>query len=183
MTPAVRTRQSGRLCIDAMLTGGEGPALARLERWRDPSELSSWLAECPLAVPDASATDADLVRGRALRWSIWHAVNAAVRGEPPAAHDAAVIEDAAAAPPLVPTLAGGWRTPTAAAALSTIARDAIDLLSDPAQRARLRVCAAPDCPVPFYDDSRPGTRRWCEPGRCGDRTRQRAHRARRKEQP
>ena len=36
---------------------------------------------------------------------------------------------------------------------------------------RLRECASSDCPRVFYDTSRPGTRRWCDPVRCGDRQR------------
>jgi predicted RNA-binding Zn ribbon-like protein len=95
------------------------------------------------------------------------------------------VNEAAAAPPLVPRLAAdgahaGWAAPTAAAALSTIARDAVDLLGDPRQRARLRECASDDCPLVFYDDSRPGRRRWCSDERCGDRARARAYRDRRR---
>ena len=91
------------------------------------------------------------------------------------------INQSAAGPPLVPGLADGarvWREPSAAQALSDIARDAIALLADPAQHARLRRCASPDCDLIFYDSSRPGRRRWCSTERCGDRMRARAYRAR-----
>lgn len=174
-------RHTGRLCIDLALTGGEGPAFARFEVIPTPAALDAWLAQSDLHVARAGATDDDLAAARRLRWAIWHAVDAAIDGRPARRADVRAIEDAAAAPPLTPRVAGGWREPTARAALSTIARDAIDLLADPAQCGRLRRCAAENCIVPFYDGSRPGRRRWCEDARCGDRHRHRMHRQRRKE--
>jgi predicted RNA-binding Zn ribbon-like protein len=172
-------RHTGRLCIDFALTGGEGPRFSRFERLHAPADRTAWFAESPLRAEGAAADEDDIADARRLRWAIWWAVQAALRDEPPAQRDARVIEELAARAPLVPALGGGWRGPTAAAGMSDVARDAIALLSDPAERARLRVCAAPDCVVPFYDDSRPGRRRWCEATRCGDRNRQRALRARR----
>ena len=71
-----------------------------------------------------------------------------------------------------------WHHPTVAAALATIAQDAVALFGDPTQRARLRRCENSTCRVIFYDDSRPGSRRWCAPNRCGDRIRARAYRQR-----
>jgi predicted RNA-binding Zn ribbon-like protein len=176
-----RIRTSGRLSIDLALTGGEGPELARFEVLHAPADLDAWLLQCALRVPGTAATEADVRDARRLRWAIWHAVQAAAAGRAPAEHDAAVIEEVAARAPLAPRLDGTWAAPSAAAALADCARDAVAVLADPAQRARLRICAAPDCPVPFFDDSRPGRRRWCEPGRCGDRHRQRTRRSRRRE--
>lgn len=63
------------------------------------------------------------------------------------------------------------------AALSTIARDAIDLISG-VNADRIRECAAPDCAFLFLDTSRPGTRRWCAMNRCGNREHVRRHRSR-----
>lgn len=63
--------------------------------------------------------------------------------------------------------------------LSELASDALDLAADPQARARVRQCESPDCELLFFDDSPPGNRRWCSPGRCGDRARARAYRARR----
>ena len=171
-------RHTGRLSIDLALTGGKGPAFARFEVIPTPAALDAWLAQSDLAIARARATGDDLAVARRLRWAIWHAVDAAIDGRPLRRADVRAIEDAAAATPLAPRIAGGWHEPTARAALSTIARDAIDLLADPAQRARLRRCAADNCIVPFYDGSRPGRRRWCEDRRCGDRHRHREHRKR-----
>lgn len=174
-------RHTGRISIDLALTGGEGPAFTRFEVIPTPADLDAWLAQSDLAIPRARAAEDDLVAARALRWAIWHAVSATIDGEPLRPADVRAIEDAAAPAPLLPRVAGGWRDPSARAALSTIARDAIDLLADPEQRGRLRRCAADNCIVPFYDGSRPGRRRWCEDRRCGDRHRHRTHRQRQRE--
>ena len=54
----------------------------------------------------------------------------------------------------------------AAAALATIAWDAVDLLAN-ADPRRLRECARPGCSLLFLDTSRPGRRQWCSMARCG----------------
>lgn len=179
MTQGEPYRHTGRLSIDFALTGGEGAHLAHFERLHSPADLDAWLAWSDLRVAGAAAGADELAAAKALRWAIWQAAQAAAAGGAVRAGDAELIEAAAAHAPLVRRLdGGGWRAPTARAALSDVARDAIALLADPAQRERLRICAAPDCPVPFYDGSRPGRRRWCEDRRCGDRARHRAARER-----
>jgi predicted RNA-binding Zn ribbon-like protein len=171
----------GRLSLDFAVTGGDGP-YAVFETLHGAGDLARWLAECELAAGGLAVTAADLAAARRLRRAIWNAADAVVDGGAPAAGDLALINEAAAQPPLVPridpTLGRGWDDPRAEQALSDIARDAIALLSDPAQRARLRRCASPDCELIFYDSSRPGRRRWCSTERCGDRMRARAYRER-----
>ncbi len=174
----------GRLCLDLAVSGGEGEA-AKFETLHDPGALDAWLAACPLAVDDAGSREADLATARRLRDAIWWLSHAAVAGAAPDPGHVRTVNGVAAAPSLVPRLArdgahAGWAEPTAAAALSSIARDAVVLLGDPRQRARLRECASPDCPLVFYDDSRPGRRRWCSTARCGDRARARTYRDRRR---
>ena len=170
----------GRLCLDLAVTGGDGP-YARFETLHGARDLERWLAESVLAAAGVEATAADVAAATRLRRGIWNAAEALVEGASPAAADVEAINQSAAGPPLVPGLADGarvWREPSAAQALSDIARDAIALLADPAQHARLRRCASPDCDLIFYDSSRPGRRRWCSTERCGDRMRARAYRAR-----
>ena len=62
-------------------------------------------------------------------------------------------------------------------ALATIAREAVGLFADGAHD-RLRECAADDCALVFYDESRSNNRRWCSMQRCGNRAKVQAHRAR-----
>lgn len=176
-------RHTGRLSIDLALTGGEGREFEPFERIPDAEELGVWLGWSQLAVQVPVATDEEYADARRLRWATWHAIQAVLTNTRPFEHDRAVIDALAANPPLVPQLFGpSWVQPTVSQGLSTIARDAIELLRDPFLQGRLRTCAADDCGVPFVDVSRPGRRRWCEDSRCGDRNRQRVHRERVKQQ-
>ena len=47
--------------------------------------------------------------------------------------------------------------------------------------SRLKVCAADDCRWIFYDRTKPGRGRWCEPELCGNRVKTRAYRERRRQ--
>lgn len=176
----------GRLAIDLAYTGGVEGVRSRYECLHGPEDLGLWLGACPLGVGGVRVADPELRRARGLREAVWSCLQAVLRGERPAAGDLEGINAAAAEPPLVPRLepsegaALRWHRPTASAALSSVARDALELLGDPRQRARVRECAGDGCALVFYDDSRPGNRRWCSSGRCGDRMRMRSYRARRR---
>lgn len=95
--------------------------------------------------------------------------------------DIAVVNEVAARPALVRALRleGGTVhvAPSAAAALASIAQDAVDLFGGPLVD-RIRICSAEDCGLLFVDASRPGRRRWCSMERCGNRSKVRAHRSR-----
>ena len=45
---------------------------------------------------------------------------------------------------------------------------------------RFRICANDTCAWVFFDESRPGNRRWCDMATCGNRAKARRHRARQK---
>jgi predicted RNA-binding Zn ribbon-like protein len=60
------------------------------------------------------------------------------------------------------------------ALLAPVLWSAADLLAGP-RRARLRVCANPQCGWLFLDDSKSGTRRWCAMSACGNRAKARRH--------
>jgi len=47
------------------------------------------------------------------------------------------------------------------------------------QGRRVKICANPHCSWMFVDESRPGTRRWCEVSICGSLVNVRRHRAQR----
>nr|WP_259370829.1 CGNR zinc finger domain-containing protein [Streptomyces sp. SCUT-3] len=68
--------------------------------------------------------------------------------------------------------------PTCEQLLGAVARDAVDLLTDPAARARLRRCEGEACPLVHLDSSRGGRRRWCSSETCGNRERAVRHRRR-----
>ena len=179
---------AGAACLDFAHTGGEGP-YAVFESLREPAELAAWLAQPPVAaVVTSPVTSRELAAAKALRQAIWVAAHARADREPLPADAVAVINRAAATAPLVPELASDgatvrWAPPVRVAqALSTLAREMIELLSGPFA-GRIRECASDDCPLVFVDLSRPGARRWCAMERCGNRHKLRALRARRAAPP
>lgn len=176
-----RRFRGGRPCIDLAHTGGEGPAAA-WEILHSPADLERWLAFITGA-PAVRAEAGDLEAARELRGAVWRSAARSAAGTGVAPEDAAILNAHAAGAPLVPALDPGGRRVVsgpapAQAALSTLARDAIDLLSGPLA-SRIRVCAADDCGLLLVDSSRPGRRRWCSMERCGNRAKVRALRARR----
>lgn len=193
MTPAQRAALprrtafvfTGRPCADLAMTGGDD-WLSVFEVLHAPADLDRWLADGALAVSGTRAGDDDLRAARALRRALIAAVDALLGGRLPPAEAIEAIGAAAAVAPLVPRVdpdsgARGWAAPTARAALSDVARDALELIGEREQWERLRICASDDCGILFYDASRPGRRRWCSTERCGDRNRARAYRARKRE--
>ncbi|WP_067968983.1 CGNR zinc finger domain-containing protein [Nocardiopsis trehalosi] len=175
---------AGAVCLDFAHTGGEG-RYAVFESLHTPDDLGGWLAQPPLgAAVTEPVTAGELAAAKALRRALWDAAHARAAGRPLPAGAVAAVNRAAAAAPLVPALAAdgasaGWAAPVRASqALSTLAREAIDLLTGPLA-GRIRECASDDCPLVFVDSSRPGQRRWCSMERCGNRHKLRALRARR----
>jgi predicted RNA-binding Zn ribbon-like protein len=67
---------------------------------------------------------------------------------------------------------------TPKSALGLVALDAARMLGSAEERARIRICAAPDCSARFYDRSPAGRRRWCSMRTCGNAAKARRHRAR-----
>ncbi|PZF83549.1 CGNR zinc finger domain-containing protein [Jiangella anatolica] len=178
---SVRVRfLTGRVSLDFSHTGGEGES-ARWEIVHSPDELAHWLSVI-LSVDGLTAGPADLAAMRPLRTAITDAARSLAAGGSVRPSDIEVINAAAASPPLVPSLgvvgAGvGWASPTTPAALSTIARDAIDLFAGPLA-SRIRVCASETCGLLLVDTSRPGKRRWCSMQRCGNLAKVRGYRQR-----
>ena len=164
---------SGSLSIDFTQTGGETGKRAAWERFHQPSDLADWLVESPLRLQEVQIRHEEFRIALSLRESIWRVAQAIRQAESPFAEDIDTINRAAAAPDLPPQLALDdlepfWHSPaTATAALSVIARDAIDLFSGEL-RSRIRECANPNCGLMFVDASRPGKRRWCLMKRCGN---------------
>jgi predicted RNA-binding Zn ribbon-like protein len=174
---------AGRPCLDLAATVGERWRRS-FERLRTPEDLGRWLIEAGLAGPGEppAVSRAELEAARALRDAIYRAAKLAGRGalDP---DDLAQINRWAGAPAPVPQLDAGRRVSWVAerpvqAALASLARDAIDLLSGPLA-TRVRECAAEDCALLFVDTSRPGRRRWCSMEGCGNRAKTAGYRRRR----
>ncbi|MFF8592138.1 CGNR zinc finger domain-containing protein [Streptomyces sp. NPDC015220] len=175
--------RSGRLCLAFVATVGERWR-GNYERLREPADLARWYREVGLLDDPPAITPAGLDSARELREAIHRIARTLIAGHIQVGTDEAVVNAAAAAPPLVPVLHAGTRRltlPSAdgqGAALSTVARDAIGLFTGTGAD-RIRECASPTCGLLFVDTSRPGRRRWCSSSACGGKDRAAAYRRRR----
>jgi len=174
---------SGSFALDFAYTGalgGNGDGTTS-ERLHAPDDLTAWLRErFPVAV--GAARSRDLFDATSLRGAIGRMAQSSAHGELARSADIDLVNLYAATPDIPPALAGGSRqagrsVQTVGQALSTIARDAVDLF-DPANAERIRECNGGDCTMVYLDTSRAATRRWCSMQRCGNRAKVRAHRAR-----
>ncbi|WP_414168937.1 CGNR zinc finger domain-containing protein [Streptoverticillium reticulum] len=180
---------SGRLCLDLVATvdgrRGEEP----VDRLDTPERLRAWLLGAgivPQGTPLGGVDGAWLGRFRAARDLLHRVVHAEVDGRAADPDLERVNALAATAPPapqagrgadglLVRSLAGA---PDCGALLGQVARDAVDLLTDPVARGQLRRCAGEHCSLVYLDTSRGRRRRWCSSEVCGNRERVARHRAR-----
>lgn len=194
---------SGRICLDLVATGPVGGTPRAREQLEGPARLADWLTAARLVPPGTALTALDatwLTRFRELRADVERLMAAQL-----ALREAAVDPDtvqpgspdhgyalervnslAAQAPPgpravrgeggaLVRTLSAA---PDCAGLLAVVARDAVDLLTDPVARSALRRCAGDACHRLYLDTSRGGRRRWCSGEVCGNRERVARHRRR-----
>lgn len=171
---------SGSLSLDFAYTGSmaKNPAWEQLH---SPGDLGGWLSG-RFERLDAVDSEGELRDARGLRAAIGTIANCLVYGTSPSTDDVDTINLFAALPNIPPSLSGGSRragrnSVRAGQAFSTIARDAIALFESISE-GRLRECAADNCGLIFYDESRSNNRRWCSMQRCGNRSKVRAHRAR-----
>jgi len=147
-----------------------------------PRDLRRWTSSHGLKT-SGQIRDQDLARFRELREAIFESFFRAVDGRLPSESERRVINENAASSPYIPAFASNGSITLkhdgsgVDAALSTVARDAIELLA--LRDGRLRRCEGPGCALIFYDESRPGTRRWCDTSRCGNRVNTHSYRKRR----
>jgi predicted RNA-binding Zn ribbon-like protein len=169
--------RSGRPCLDFVHTAATASG-AEPELVVDKGTLERWLAHV-LGSDVVRAEPDDVAAAHQLREALERLVRARGQGRPLTPGDVQILNVFAAAPPPVFQLTvDGAFAPSvisAAAGLSFLARDAIDLLAGPLGH-RIRVCAADGCEFLFVDASRPGTRRWCSMQRCGNLSKLRAYR-------
>ncbi|MGW4563292.1 CGNR zinc finger domain-containing protein [Streptomyces sp. NPDC004561] len=185
-TPPYELRfDAGRICLDLLAT------LHPVERLDSVGALRGWIGGAGL-VPAGTAlehADASWLAGfREVRGHVgelvrlMHAVvtpsydrslarvNDLARVAPPAPRavrgaDGALIRELAA-------------PPGAAALLAVVARDVVELLTDPVARAAVRECEGDNCTLVYLDTSRGRRRRWCSSEVCGNRERVARHRRR-----
>ncbi|MEU6813048.1 ABATE domain-containing protein [Streptomyces sp. NPDC046831] len=176
---------AGRICLDLLATTHPGERLDSVE------PLRAWITGSglvPRGTPLAHADASWLLAFRELRGHIASLVRACLvpEGRPHGPALARVNDIARAAPPAPRAVTGEdgalvrelAASPECAGLLAAVARDAVDLLTDPAARAALRQCEGDNCPIVYLDTSRGRRRRWCSSEVCGNRERVARHRRR-----
>lgn len=118
----------------------------------------------------------------AVREAIYELVTARRLGEAYDDKALAVVNGAARKPPATPqlTATGRWTDATSEEALSTVARQAVEVLSGP-DVPLLKECGNPECTRVYIDRSRGMRRQWCGMESCGNKLKAAAYRARKKE--
>ncbi|MGC0331668.1 putative RNA-binding Zn ribbon-like protein [Streptomyces sp. SAI-170] len=175
---------AGRVCLDLLATGHPG------DRLGSPEVLRAWIVGSglvPVGTPLGHADIGWVGEFRELRGVVGALVEGQLDARP--VHDAVLVrlnDLARPSPPapgvvraadgsLVRALDG---QPECAALLGAVARDAVELLTDPVARAALRRCAGDNCLLVYVDTSRGRRRRWCSSEVCGNRERVARHRRR-----
>src|SRR3954469_1002495 len=162
---------SGRLCLAFCATVGERWR-NQYERLRSPEDLRRWFVEAGMLAVAPPVNDEELRRARELREAIYRSAKALVAQRLPTKGDEAIINAAAAAPPIVVRIERRRlvrSADAAAGALSSVARDALELFAHHPER--IRECDSAECGLLFFDSSRPGKRRCCSSAACGGRDR------------
>ncbi|MFJ5773651.1 CGNR zinc finger domain-containing protein [Streptomyces sp. NPDC093094] len=175
---------AGRVCLDLLATAH--PA----ERLGSADALRAWVDGSGLVPPGTALVHLDagwVAAFRELRLVVGALVDDHLAARP--VHDIALarLNDLARTSPPAPNAvrdADGRLVraldgrPECAALLGAVARDAVELLTDPLALAALRRCAGDNCPLVYVDASRGRRRRWCSSEVCGNRERVARHRRR-----
>ena len=167
-------------------------------------DLLAWGSQAGLLTPgetegltqqatlDPQRAQETLSRALALREAIHRAISAAIAGEPQDESDLSALnrELSIALSRLRVMPAGdayGWGWDWSGddgrlrldSPLWPVARSAAELLTSP-KLSRVKICAGKGCGWVFLDESRNGSRRWCDSRDCGNRERVRRHLARKR---
>ncbi|MFI1221746.1 MULTISPECIES: CGNR zinc finger domain-containing protein [unclassified Streptomyces] len=180
---------AGRICLDLVATQSAGGVPGTGEQLDGPERLARWLTEARLVPPGTvlvALDDTWVARFHELRSAVSRLMAAQLGG--PGADGALdrVNSLASGAPPGLRAVRGAdgdlvralAAAPDCAGLLAAVARDAVDLLTDPVARAALRRCQGESCDRFYLDTSRGGRRRWCSGAVCGNRERVARHRRR-----
>jgi predicted RNA-binding Zn ribbon-like protein len=141
------------------------------------ADLASWAQQHPAMAADLFAA------AIALREVIYRVFSALAAGAAVPDHDFAALNRALAAAPPRHRLGRleasyGWQigsAPLSAASLvAPVLWSAGDLMASD-RRRRVRRCANTQCLWLFLDQSKGGTRRWCDMASCGNRAKARRH--------
>lgn len=178
---------AGRVCLDLVATRVARPVGERLDRVERVVEWVYGSGLVPAGTPVLAGPG--WAQGlQDLRSLLEALVRAQLTGTAPPPEAVARLNEVAeaAAPPALRAVLGedGALTralaapPAADSLLAAVARDAVDLFTDPVARSQLRRCEGENCALVYLDTSRGRRRRWCSSEVCGNRERVARHRRR-----
>ena len=144
------------------------------------------------AMLDPEGAQETLSRALALREAVQRVVSSAIAGEPQDEGDLSALNGELSVAlshlrvmPAGSSYGWGWERgendgeAPLDGPLWPVARSAAELLTSP-KVGRVKVCAGEGCGWVFLDESRNGSRRWCDSRDCGNRERVRRHLARKR---
>jgi predicted RNA-binding Zn ribbon-like protein len=189
--------RGGLPCLDSVNTVGWRLTDRPSEYLRSYEDLLSWGRQAGLLVPeetealsrqamlDPEGAQETLSRALALREAIHRAISAVIVGETQDESELSAFnrELSIALSRLRVKPAGGtygwdWSGadggPPLDSPLWPVARSAAELLTS-TKLGKVKVCAGKGCGWVFLDESRNGSRRWCDSRDCGNRERVRRH--------
>ena len=183
---------AGRLCLEFADTsraedkGEELHSIADVLQWATEAGLLS-AADCDRQAAhyegNRRKTAADFIEAIAVRDLLLSVFSGIADGRPLRDKDLSALNSALARTPAllrIRTRSGGFATnwDSAAGGLSQvlfpILADAASLIASDRLR-RVRECASAECTCLFVDESRNGSRRWCDMNSCGNRMKARRH--------
>ncbi|MEU3249801.1 CGNR zinc finger domain-containing protein [Streptomyces sp. NPDC006997] len=153
----------------------------RFEMFATPERLNAWYLESGLVDTVTPGGEDDVRDARAVREAVYRLVTDRRLGEEFDAEALDTLNAAARGTPVTPQLtpAGRHTEATPAQALATVARQAVELLSDP-DVPLLKECGNPECTRVYIDRSRGTRRQWCGMESCGNKIKAAAYRARKR---
>ncbi|WP_246075666.1 CGNR zinc finger domain-containing protein [Nonomuraea terrae] len=154
--------------------GGDRVGGAEAVRAGEPGQQGHAHRAAGVLTTPPEADDDDLALALTLREAVYRLASAARTRAPYAEEDRRVLNAAAGHPPVSVLLGehGVVRDGGLRAALSSVARAAVELLGGP-QTALIRECEAAPCTRLYVDASHRRTRRWCDMRGCGNRAKAR----------
>ncbi|TWV41344.1 CGNR zinc finger domain-containing protein [Streptomyces misionensis] len=175
---------AGRVCLDLLATGQPREQLVSV------GALCAWIQGAGIVPAGTALGHADASWIGPFREVRGHVQQLVLPGgEDTAAYRRALVRvnDLAAGVPPAPRAVrrrGGdlvrelAAPPGPAALLALLARDTVELITDPVARAAVRECEGDNCSLVYLDTSRGRRRRWCSSEVCGNRERVARHRRR-----
>jgi predicted RNA-binding Zn ribbon-like protein len=152
-----------------------------LEKLTSPQSLDAWFREAGMVDEDPRCESSDVDKAVTLREAMYSLISAKLADESYDEQAVSVVNQAARTPPIIPqlTLTGRRIEATPEQAMSSVARETIDILSGSAAQL-VKECSRPECTQVYIDQSRGSRREWCAMETCGNKVKAAAYRARKR---